>query len=278
MIEIKINTYFDQMSIRELLASFYLAKSKIYLLREHILLNEKKASLDDHLKLDDNVLVDFTSLKAESIEPYDGVIDVIYEDQDLLIIDKQAHILVHTDGQTIDTLTNRIAYHYKTYPNQILPVHRLDYDTSGLLVFAKHPLAHSFLSYQFENRFVKKTYLAYVEGVIKEAEGEIDKPIGKDRHDNKQRVTKDGKPSKTLYKVLDRHNDRTFLKVHIIGGRKHQIRVHLASIGHPVVGDKLYGHQLKTENGLKLHFKHIKFIHPVTRQSFEIETEKKDQF
>ena len=76
----------------------------------------KKASLDDHLKLDDIVLVDFTSLKAESIVPYEGVIDVIYEDQDLLIIDKQAHILVHTDGQTIDTLTNRIAYHYKTYP------------------------------------------------------------------------------------------------------------------------------------------------------------------
>lgn len=278
MIDIKINEYFNQMTIREMLLSFYIAKSKVYLLTHYVFLNKEPAKMDDHLALDDVLSIDFSALNSNEIEPIDGEINIIYEDQDVLIVNKQVNILVHTDGVTVDTLTNRIASQFKDYPYPILPVHRLDYETSGLLVFAKHPLAHAFLSYQFENRLVEKTYLAYVEGIVENNKGTIDKPIGKDRHDNKQRVTKDGKPSKTLFEVIRRDSDQTFCKVHIIGGRKHQIRVHLASIGHPVIGDKLYGHLKRSNDGLKLHFKKIRFIHPGTRQAFEIETEKKDQF
>lgn len=277
MIEIKINAFFEQMTIREMLASFYIAKSKIYLLRNDVFINHSLAKIDDRLNLNDILSIDFKALNTHDIEPYEGAIDIIYEDQDMLIVDKQAYILVHTDGQTIDTLTNRIAYLYQNYPYQILPVHRLDYETSGLLVFAKHPLAHAFLSYQFENRFVLKTYLAYVEGVMEKDKGIIDKPIGKDRHDNKQRISQDGKPAKTIFEVIKRYDNQTFCSVQIIGGRKHQIRVHLASLGHPVIGDKLYGHVMRNEKGLKLHFKKIKLTHPTTREPFEIETEKKDQ-
>jgi 23S rRNA pseudouridine1911/1915/1917 synthase len=273
MINFHIDKQFNQVKIRDFLASFHMSKSKIYNFELHksALVNQVYKGLDAILKTNDNLSLDFVGFHTTPLMPYQGEIKVIYEDEDILILNKQPFVLVHTDGNSIDTLTNRIAYHYETnYP--ILPVHRIDYETSGLLVFAKHPLSHAFLSRLFENREVEKTYLAYVNGIVEKDCGWIKEPIGKDRHKNRQRVTKDGQDAQTYYKVIKRLKNETLLEINIIGGRKHQIRVHLAYINHPVIGDGLYGIKRHEGQGLKLHFKHIKFMHPRSRSLFEIDT------
>lgn len=272
MTKFKIGKQYTGMTIRDFLASFSLSKSKIYKMnaQQSILVNNQVENLNKNLNEKDIIALDFQHLKAKEIFPVEGVIEVVYEDQDILILNKQAFILVHTDGLTHDTLTNRIAFHYPNHPNQILAVHRLDFETSGLLVFAKHPLSHAYLSDLFEKRNVEKTYIAYVENIMSEESGWIKEPIGRDRHMNSQRVTKNGKKAETHYQVLKKLNDITFCEIKIIGGRKHQIRVHLAHLGHPIVGDSLYGNKFKHIKELKLHFKHIKFIHPRTREAFEV--------
>jgi 23S rRNA pseudouridine1911/1915/1917 synthase len=273
MVDFNIDSQFNQLKIREFLSTFHLSKSKIYNFELHksALLNHTYKGLDACLQTKDVLSLDFIGFHANPIIPFEGDIKVIYEDDDILILNKQAFILVHTDGNTNDTLTNRIAFHYETdYP--ILPVHRIDFETSGLLVFAKHPLSHAFLSRLFEQRKVEKTYLAYVNGVVEKDEGWIKEPIGKDRHKNRQRVTKDGQDAQTYYKVIKRFKNQSLLEVNIIGGRKHQIRVHLAYINHPVINDELYGVKKNEGQGLKLHFKHVKFIHPRSRALFEIDT------
>ena len=190
----------------------------------------------------------------------------------MLIIDKPIKLLVHSDGQTHDTLTNYVKYHYQDHVEAILPAHRLDYDTSGLIIFGKHPLSIAYLSYLFEQQDIEKTYQAVVLGTVKDEKGQIDKPIGKDRHSNKQRVSLMGKPALTSYKVIKRLKDKTLLEVMIAGGRKHQIRVHLSYMGHPIVGDLLYN-QIKHESQrLMLHFKKVKFVHPATRKIIECES------
>lgn len=273
MINIQVSQQFNEMSLREYLKTFHLSKSKIYNfeLYKSALINNKYKGLDEKLKTNDKVTFEFIGFQANPLIPVEGQINVIYEDEDILVLNKQAFILVHTDGVTNDTLTNRIAFHYETnYP--ILAVHRLDFETSGLLVFAKHPLSHAYLSILFEEREVEKTYLAYVHGVVENNEGWIKEPIGKDRHLNRQRVTKDGQDAQTYYQVIKRLKNHTLLQVKIVGGRKHQIRVHLAYLNHPVVGDSLYGTKKKDEQALKLHFKHIKFIHPRSRELFELDS------
>jgi len=268
MIDIKIAAYYDQLTIKDVLASFHIAKSKIYQLNDFVFLNKEKAKMDDKVKTDDILSVDMRQLNLKEVEPILGDIDVLFEDDDLLILDKPKGILVHTDGNEIDTLTNRVAYHYQTYSYPILPVHRLDVETSGLLVFAKHPLIHAYLSYLFEIRQVEKTYEAMVEGVVKQDKASIKTSIGKDRHNNKQVISKNGQMAHTTYEVKKRYEDKTLCYINIIGGRKHQIRVHMASIGHPVLGDQLYGHLKKDDGPLCLRFIHIKFKHPITKTLF----------
>ena len=273
MIEIKIDQTYDQMYVREFLKSFHLSKSKIYNFELHktALINNKYLGLDEKLKIGDVLTLKFNGFHANPVIGFEGLIHGVYEDEDILILNKQAGVLVHTDGVTQDSLTNRIASHYETnYP--ILPVHRLDYETSGLLVFAKHPLSHAYLSNLFESREVKKTYLALVSGNVIKDSGWIKEPIGKDRHKNIQRVTKNGQDAQTHFKVLKRFDDQTLLEIMIIGGRKHQIRVHLAYMNHPVIGDKLYGKNISEQMELKLHFKHISFTHPRYRKEFELDS------
>ncbi len=277
MIQINISDIFDKTSINDFLKSFYISKSKIYQLNNHIYINELPARMNDQLNTNDRMIIDFSPLGLNTVKPYQGDIEILYEDSDVLVLNKQKDILVHTDGNTIDTLTNRVAYHYHNAVYPILPVHRLDFETSGILVFAKHPLAHAYLAYQFENRLVEKTYIAMVLGVVMDNQGVIDKPIARDRHSDKQIVFKNGKEAKTIYEVIKRFQDKTLVKINIIGGRKHQIRVHFESIGHPIIGDKRYGHFHQSVDSLKLHFKNIKFMHPTLRTYSELDT-KKDHF
>lgn len=276
MIKIVVGKADSGVDVKTFLESFHLSKAKIHQLFQNkgISKNHSNVYQLDKVEKGDVIEIDFSSIDQHKVEAFDGLIEVLYEDQDILILNKPKFLLVHTDGNTVDTLTNRVAFHKKDHPYSILPVHRLDYETSGLLIFGKHPLAQAFLSHQFEERLVKKVYRALVEGIIEKDKGVINQPIARDRHSDKQRISKDGKQATSIYKVIKRFSDETLCEIKIIGGRKHQIRVHMATIGHPVVGDKLYGHLKKNMGQLNLEFIECKFMHPTQKEIFEYRLKK----
>jgi 23S rRNA pseudouridine1911/1915/1917 synthase len=147
--------------------------------------------------------------------------------------------------------------------------HRLDYDTSGLIVFSKDALTHSYLNYQLENNLFKKEYIAIVDGLLKNDYGVLDFPIGRNRHDSKKYlVSKTGKSAITRYQVIKRYANMSYVKVNIETGRTHQIRVHFSHVNHPIVGDELYG---KGSDRMYLHASKLSFIHPNTRKEITVE-------
>lgn len=261
--KIVINDKFQGLNVFKFLDKFYLSKKMINKLAVN-----KLISINDHFEnfdyvLQDNDIICFNlnTIEPNNVIPYQGKIEIVHEDEDLLIVNKPPFLLVHSDGNTLDTLANRVSYYAikKGYEGRITHIHRLDYETSGMVLFAKHFLAYSYLSTLFETREIKKTYLCYCHNRFKNNNGVIDAKIGKDRHENKQRISKTGKDALTKYKVLE-NGSISKVEVEIVGGRKHQIRVHMASINHPLVGDKIYGHD--EEKRLLLHFQEVSFIHP----------------
>lgn len=259
-------------SIRAFLESHYISKSTIYKLEssKKLLINGVFQPFSKFIVKDDVITVDFSDIRPHTVEPVPGPVEIIYEDQDLVILNKPIEILVHTDGVTSDTLTNRLAFHYakKGYPYPVLPVHRIDLDTSGMVIFAKHPLSHSYLSHLFEHQNIVKIYTCLAENPFQENHGVIHTSIGSDRHSNRQIITPNGQKALTKYKVIETFPEYSKVLVEIKGGRKHQIRVHMASIGHPVVGDSMYGH--RTNGRMMLHFSSVEFIHPRTLKSFKM--------
>lgn len=200
----------------------------------------------------DEIVVRVPPPAPATIEAEDIPLSIVYEDADLIVIDKPAGLVVHpAAGHDRGTLVNAILAHapdLKGVGGEMRPgiVHRLDKDTSGLIVAAKHDAAHRELQRQFKSRQVKKVYLALVEGRLAPREGIVDAPIARDRvHRRRMAVSADGRPSRTRYKVIRdlRLADATysFVEAHPETGRTHQIRVHLAWLGHPLVGDTLYG-------------------------------------
>lgn len=189
-------------------------------------------------------------------------IDVVYEDEDILIVDKPIQLLVHTDGVANDDLNQRVAYYMakQGYKLEVLPAHRLDKDTSGMVIYAKHVLALSYLSNLFETHQMGKTYIALTSPNVRQKRGRIDKAIGSSRHEDKQIIHEQGQSALSTYEVLEDKNAYARLSVSILGGRKHQIRVHLAFIGHPILGDSLYGGL--PYDRLALHFHRVSFVHP----------------
>ena len=217
-------------------------------------------------------------LKAQNIP-----LEIIYEDNDIIAINKPKGLVVHpANGNPDGTLVNAIMAICKDslsgIGGQIRPgiVHRLDKDTSGILIVAKNDKAHINLSNQIQNREVKKTYIALVRGIVKENEATIDMPIGRSTKDRKKMaVTSKGKNAITHIKVLNRFNEYTLLQVNIEAGRTHQIRVHLAEIGYPVVGDSVYSNG-KNKFGIQgqcLHAKSLDFRHPITGKQMHLEAE-----
>ena len=217
-------------------------------------------------------------LKAQNIP-----LEIIYEDNDIIAINKPKGLVVHpANGNPDGTLVNAIMAICKDslsgIGGQIRPgiVHRLDKDTSGILIVAKNDKAHINLSNQIQNREVKKTYIALVRGIVKENEATIDMPIGRSTKDRKKMaVTSKGKNAITHIKVLNRFNEYTLLQVNIETGRTHQIRVHLAEIGYPVVGDSVYSNG-KNKFGIQgqcLHAKSLDFRHPITGKQMHLEAE-----
>jgi 23S rRNA pseudouridine1911/1915/1917 synthase len=236
----------------------------------------------------DKIEISIPEAKTVDLKAQDIPVEVVYEDNDIIVVNKPKGLVVHpANGNWDGTLVNAIMSICKDslsgIGGEIRPgiVHRLDKDTSGLLIIAKNDKAHLELSEQIKNREVKKIYYALVRGVVPENEATINMPIGRSTKDRKKMaVTKNGKEAITHFKVLERFNKYTLLEVKIDTGRTHQIRVHLSEIGHPVVGDEVYSNG-KNEFGVKgqlLHAKSLDFKHPVTGKEIHLEAELPDEF
>ena len=201
-------------------------------------------------------------------------ISIVYEDFDLLILNKQPNMVVHlTKSHQENTLSNGISSYFKknNIKRKIRFVNRLDMDTTGLLIVAKNPFAHQQMALQFEGEEVEKKYLAIVSGVIEKDEAYIDLPIGREEEKSiRKMVTKDGQESLSKYIVKERYKNNTLADVQIFTGRSHQIRVHLSHIGHPIVGDSLYGEESDLIPRQALHSYYLKIKQPRTREEIEV--------
>ena len=253
-----------------------------------ILVNGKKVKTSYKVQTGDKIQIEEEkpveiSLKAENIP-----LDVIYEDADIIVINKPKGMVVHpANGNPDGTLVNAVMAICKDslsgIGGEIRPgiVHRLDKDTSGIIVVAKNDKAHINMSEQIKNHEVKKTYIALVRGIVKENEATINMPIGRSEKDRKKMAVKrNGKKAITHFKVLQRYDNYTLLEVNIETGRTHQIRVHLSQIGYPVIGDEVYsnGKNEWNETGQCLHAKSLEFIHPTTGKNMYLEAELPEYF
>ncbi len=241
-----------------------------------------KVQTGDNIQVEEEVPVE-VSLKAQEIP-----LDIIYEDNDIIVVNKPKGMVVHpANGNPDGTLVNAIMAICKDslsgIGGEIRPgiVHRLDKDTSGIIIVAKNDKAHINLSEQIKDHKVKKTYIALVRGIVKENEATINMPIGRSEKDRKKMaVTKKGKEAITHFKVLERYDQYTLLQVNIETGRTHQIRVHLSQIGYPIVGDEVYSNGKNEWNvrGQCLHAKSLEFTHPTTGETMFLEAKLPEYF
>ena len=251
-----------------------LSRSKVQkLIKDNLVtVNEKKVNVSYQVKLNDEIEV-IEELDYElNVEPENIPIDIIYEDEDLLIINKASGMVVHpAPGNYTGTLVNALLYRFNlTSGDKMRPgiVHRLDKDTSGLMLVAKNDFTHEKLSEMIAKKDVERKYLAIVDGVIKHETGTIDAPIGRDTNNRQKMAVTDvnSKESITNFTVMERFNNNTLIECKLETGRTHQIRVHLSYIGYPVNNDPLYGRGKCTPFGQMLHSYSIKLKHPRTEK------------
>ncbi|MDR2395160.1 MAG: RluA family pseudouridine synthase [Endomicrobium sp.] len=256
------------------LASVYTAYSRSYFqkltLEQKIFVNDKPVLASYKLKCDDVINIEFKQEKTNKIEPENIKLDIVYEDNDIIIINKQSGIVVHPSyGHASGTLLNALVAHSNGKYNPYL-VHRLDKDTSGIIIFAKNEKSKISISKQLQNRAIKKVYYAAVKGIIVENKGRIEAPLGRSPQNRKLMSVNSlaKKMAITEFKVISRKDGYTLLEVRIITGRTHQIRSHMKYINHPVVGDFQYGGpdmiNGKSYQRQMLHAYNITFTHPRT--------------
>ena len=217
-----------------------------------------------------------SKFKSENIP-----LDIVYEDKDLVIINKPSGMVVHpASGNYENTLVNALIYRYNLDDTNVRSgiAHRIDKDTSGLVIVAKNDKTLELLTDMFKNKEIKKTYVAIVDGVINNKSATIKAPITRDVKDRKKMmVGKDGKNSITHFYVIKTFKNNTYISLNLETGRTHQIRVHMAYIGHPVTNDKVYGKE-NTSFGQYLHASKLEFIHPITKKEIIVEAPLPEEF
>lgn len=249
-----------------------------------VLVNEKEVKASLILSETDELFVKDGFIKEASFEAEDIPINIVYEDDDLLVINKKSGMVVHPgNGNTSGTLVNALMHYTKNLSNKeaFRPgiVHRIDKDTSGLMLVAKNDKAHDILAEGFKNKTIKREYIALVCGVVGEDTGVIDAPIGRDAKDRKKMcvTSENSKKAVTHFKVLKRYEHYTLLRLILDTGRTHQIRVHMKYIGHPVYNDPVYG-KAYNDFGQFLHSASIDFEQPTTHEHLHFECDVPKEF
>lgn len=253
----------------------------------HVTVNDKSVKSNYRLRLNDEIVVIVPPPTELEILPENIPLDIIYEDSSIIVINKPAGIVVHpAAGNYSGTIVNALLYHCKDLTGiggKERPgiVHRLDKDTSGVLIVAKNDHSHQHLSRQFKRREVEKRYIALVAGVVKKESGTIEVPIGRDIKDRKKisPMTKRARTAVTHFKVIERFKNASLLEIKIETGRTHQIRVHLSYFKHPILGDVQYGGKnMRNWNNINiprqmLHAERLGIIHPATEKFMEFKAE-----
>lgn len=276
---------YDGERLDKFLAAIYPEQSRTFfqkLIKEnHVTVNDKHEKSNFRLHAEDIVMVEIPPAVSVSILPEDIPLDILYEDEDLLVVNKPKGMVVHPSaGHYSGTLVNAILFHCKDslsgINGEIRPgiVHRIDKDTTGSLIVCKNDESHVKIAEQIKAHTVTRRYRGIVNGIIKEDNGTIEGAIGRHPTERKKMAIneKNGKPAVTHYKVLERLKKHTYMEFELETGRTHQIRVHMASIGHPLLGDTVYGGE-KNAHGLTgqtLHAMTIGFVHPRTEEYMEI--------
>lgn len=273
----------------DVLADFSRSRIQKLIADGNILINGNKCKQSAKIKTNDCVDVIAPDAIIPDIVPEEIPLNIIYEDDYVLVVNKPKDMVVHpAPGHYEHTLVNAVMFHCKdnlSGINGVLRpgiVHRIDKDTSGSVIICKNDMAHESIAFQLKEHSIVREYIAIVDGVIDNETGVIDKPIGRDPKDRKKMCVNynNGKNAITHYEVIERFNKYTYIKCRLETGRTHQIRVHMASIGHPITGDEVYNYNkppVKT-NGQSLHAKILGFKHPVNQEYIETIADEPDTF
>jgi 23S rRNA pseudouridine1911/1915/1917 synthase len=283
LFQLVIPENWKNVTIDQILKEHWQAPKKlIHIMRmdKDIKVNGEYLPWNHSLSTGDIVQINLFKETDYGVLPSYGELNVLYEDDHLIVVNKPAGMDTHPNQPgDVGTLANLIAFHFQSMGEncRVMHIHRLDRDTSGAVVFAKHPLSKAILDRLLIIRKVKRTYLALVHGRLKQKKGTISEPIGRDRHHNtRRRVSPSGQEAVTHYRVLEVRENMTLTEVVLDTGRTHQIRVHMSHIGHPLAGDTLYGGK-PIYKRQALHAARISFPHPMTGENIECEAECLDE-
>ena len=283
----------QQMRLDKYLAEQFPEQTRSYLQKlikdGEVLVNGKNVKTGYQLSKGDEVSVNIPEPKELDVEPQKMDLDIVYEDDDVILINKPKGMVVHpAPGHTTDTLVNGLLYHCKDNLSGINGVarpgivHRIDRDTTGILIVCKNDMSHNSIAAQLKEHSINRRYRALVHGNLKDDTGTIEGPIGRHPIDRKKMAIneRNGKPAVTHYTVLERFGNYTLIECKLETGRTHQIRVHMTSIGHPLVGDEVYGPAkcpFKLQ-GQSLHAMVLGFVHPITNEYLEFSSDLPEYF